>query len=113
MCTDGWSDSQRRPLINIMATCETGPMFLKAVNCEGETKNAQFIANLLDQCIHEIGPQYVVQVITINASSCKAGKVTKAKCRYIFWTLGVVHTLNPALNNICTLTASPSNDVYG
>lgn len=96
-----------------MATCESGPMFLKVVNCEGETKNAQFIANLLDQSIHEIGPQYVVQVITINASSCKARKITEAKYRYIFWTPCVVHTLSLALNNMCTLTASPSNDVQG
>ena len=32
ICSDGWSDAQRRPLINIMAASEGGPMFLKAIN---------------------------------------------------------------------------------
>lgn len=54
LCSDGWLDSQRRPLINMMATCDNGSMFLKAINCEGETKNASFIANLLDECIREL-----------------------------------------------------------
>ncbi|GFS29134.1 hypothetical protein Acr_00g0005490 [Actinidia rufa] len=42
--SDGWSDSQRRPLINFMAVKEGGPMFLKAVDCSREqriTKNVE------------------------------------------------------------------------
>ncbi|CAL2266067.1 unnamed protein product [Prunus armeniaca] len=114
LCSDGWSDSQRRPLINMMATRDSGPMFLKAINCEGETKNASFIANLLDECIREIGPQNVVQVITDNASACKAARqIIEAKYSHIFWTPCVVHTLNLALKNICTPKASPNNDVWG
>ncbi|XP_012853201.1 PREDICTED: uncharacterized protein LOC105972768 [Erythranthe guttata] len=34
--SDGWSDPQRRPLINIMFFSESGPMFVKAVDCFGE-----------------------------------------------------------------------------
>ncbi|KAJ1406144.1 Ribonuclease H-like superfamily [Sesbania bispinosa] len=34
--SDGWSDPQRRPLINFMAVKESGPMFLKAVDCFNE-----------------------------------------------------------------------------
>ena len=64
ICIDGWSDAQRRPLINIMAVSESGPMFLKAINCEGETKDKHFIVDLLINTIQEIGPQKVVQVIT-------------------------------------------------
>ena len=41
ICNDGWSDAQRRPLINIMTVSESGPMFLKAINYEGETKDKQ------------------------------------------------------------------------
>ena len=46
ICSDGWSDAQRRPLINIMVS-ESGPMFLKAINCERETKDKHFIVDLL------------------------------------------------------------------
>ena len=69
ICSDGWSDAQRRPLINIMVVSESRPMFLKAINCEGETKDKYFIADLLINTTQEIGPQKVVQVITDNAAS--------------------------------------------
>lgn len=70
--SDGWSDTQRRPLINFMAVTEDGPMFLKAVNCDGEYKDKFYIANLIREVILEVGPQNVVQVITDNAPVCKA-----------------------------------------
>ena len=47
ICSDGWSDAQRRPLINIMAVSESGLMFLKVINCEGEIKDKHFIVDLL------------------------------------------------------------------
>ncbi|XP_075675128.1 uncharacterized protein LOC142644387 [Castanea sativa] len=50
---DGWSDPQRRPLINIMAVSDGGPVFIK-------------------DAIKEIGHEKVVQVITDNASVMKA-----------------------------------------
>ncbi|XP_073046049.1 uncharacterized protein [Primulina eburnea] len=91
ICSDGWSDVQRRPLINIMAVCESGPMFLKAINCE-------------------VGHQNVVQVVTDNASICKAaGLLVEAKYPHIFWTPCVVHTLNLALKNICAPIDSVQN----
>uniref|UniRef100_A0A803M3X6 DUF659 domain-containing protein n=1 Tax=Chenopodium quinoa TaxID=63459 RepID=A0A803M3X6_CHEQI len=70
--SDGWSDPQRRPLINIMIASETGPMFMKAIDCSGEIKDKDFIATLLSEVIDEIGDQNVVQIIKDNASNCKA-----------------------------------------
>ncbi|KAJ1399771.1 Ribonuclease H-like superfamily [Sesbania bispinosa] len=34
--SDGWSDPQRRSLINFMVVTESGPMFLKVVDCSDE-----------------------------------------------------------------------------
>ena len=85
ICSDGWSDAQRRRLISIMAVSKSGSMFLKAINCEGETKDNHFIADLLINTIQEIGPQKVVQVITDNATTCKAaGHIVEAKLRHFF-----------------------------
>ncbi|KAF8389287.1 hypothetical protein HHK36_025980 [Tetracentron sinense] len=100
--TDGWTDSQRRPLINFMAASESGAMFWKAINCEGEVKDKFFISNLINQVIEEVGPKNVVQVITDNAPVCSsAGLLIQGKYSNIFWTPCVVHTLNLALKNIC------------
>ena len=85
ICSDGWLDAQRRPLINIMEVSESGPMFFKAINYEGETKDKHFITNLLINTIQEFVPQKVVQVITDNAAICKAiGHIVEAKFRHIF-----------------------------
>lgn len=101
--SDGWSDSQRRPLINFMAVSESGPMFLKAVDCSGQIKDKFFIFNLLKEVIKEVGgPQNVVQVITDNAKNCSsAGTLIEGLYPNIVWTPCVVHTLNLALQNIC------------
>ena len=111
ICSDGWSDAQRRPLINIMTVSKSGPMFLKAINCEGETKDKHFIANLLINIIQEIGSHKVVQVITDNVAACKAtGHIMEAKFRHIFWIACVVHTVNLALKNICAPSTHPRYD---
>ncbi|KAG6498179.1 hypothetical protein ZIOFF_046091 [Zingiber officinale] len=110
ICSDGWSDVQRRSLINIMVVCESGPMFLKAINCEGEYKDKTFISKLLINAINEVGHQNVVQVVTDNAPVCKvAGLLVETKYPHIFWTPCVVHTLNLALKNICAPIDSLQN----
>ena len=74
-----------------MAVSESGPMFFKAIKCEGETKDKHFIVDLLINTIQEIGPEKLVQVITDNVVACKTvGHIMEAKFRDIFWTPCVV-----------------------
>ncbi|CAL5411674.1 unnamed protein product [Camellia sinensis] len=95
-----------------MAVSESGPMFIKAVDCSGETKDKYFIANLMKETINEVGPSNVVQVITDNAPNCKAaGQLIEAQFPHILWTPCVVHTLNLALKNICAAKNIERNEV--
>ncbi|GFY87883.1 hypothetical protein Acr_05g0015220 [Actinidia rufa] len=81
IASDGWSDSQRRPLINFMA-----------------------------EVVIEVGPKNVVQIITDNAPNCKAaGQIIETQYPNIFWTPCVVHTLNLALKNICAAKNTENN----
>ncbi|KAI0500681.1 hypothetical protein KFK09_018897 [Dendrobium nobile] len=109
---DGWTDPQRRPLINFMAITENYPMFIKAVNCEGEYKDKFFIANLIKEVIVMIGPSNIVQIITDNAPVCRAaGLLVEQSYPHIFWTPCVVHTLNLALKNICAAKNTKANEI--
>jgi hypothetical protein len=102
ICCDGWSDPQRRPIINFLAVCDKSPMFLRADNCQGEIKTKEYIADKLRGIIEEVGRQNMVQIITDNASNCKgAGLILEAEFDNIFWTPCVVHTLNLAMKSIC------------
>ncbi|KAK9288101.1 hypothetical protein L1049_016548 [Liquidambar formosana] len=109
--TDGWSDAQRMPLINFMAVTESGPVFLKAINCKGKYKDKFYIAGLIIDTIAEVGAQNVVQVTTDNAPVCKfAGMLIESQYPHVFWTPCVVHTLNLALKNICAAVDSQRNE---
>ncbi|XP_020251893.1 uncharacterized protein LOC109829166 [Asparagus officinalis] len=95
-----------------MAVCEGKPMFLNAVNVEGEVKNKYFIQAQLEKCITEMGPKNVIQIITDNASACKAaGGLVEGTWPHIFWTPCVVHTLNLAIKNICAAKNTEANVV--
>ena len=69
--SDGWTDSQRRPLINFMATSKGAPIFLKAVDAFDEIKNKQYIADKMVDVIKKVREENVVQIITYNAFVCK------------------------------------------
>ncbi|GAV62857.1 DUF659 domain-containing protein [Cephalotus follicularis] len=110
--SDGWTDAQRRHLINFMVVVEGAPMFLKAVNCEGEYKDKWFISDLISTSILEVGPRNVVQVVTDYALLCKAAELLiETQYPHIFWTPCVVHPLNLALKNICAAKHIEANEV--
>ncbi|XP_059658963.1 uncharacterized protein LOC132305321 [Cornus florida] len=102
LCSDGWSDRQRRPLINVMAASVGGAMFLKAVDASGNIKDAEYVANLFIPVIKDVGEHNVVQIITDNGSNFKGvGGIIENTYPHIFWTPCVVHCLNLALKSIC------------
>eukprot|EP01018_Ginkgo_biloba_P000099 Gb_18470 [translate_table: standard] len=99
--SDGWTDARNRPLINVIVVCLKGSMFLNAVDCNGELKDATFIVSILIDAIESVGPSNVVQVITDNARACKAARLlVEARYGNIFWTPCAVHSLNLILKKI-------------
>ncbi|XP_074374238.1 uncharacterized protein LOC141714626 [Apium graveolens] len=81
LCSDGWGDRQKRPLINVMAA-------------SGEI----------------LWADNVVQIITDNAANFKAVDLSiEAKYPHIFWTPCVVHSLNLALKSICEPTVNSNH----
>ncbi|XP_057418634.1 uncharacterized protein LOC130712832 [Lotus japonicus] len=112
--SDGWSDPQRRPLINFMIVTESVPMFLKVVDCSDEVKDKYFIAKKIREVIIEVRPSNVVQVVTNNAHVCRAASlIIESEFPSIYWTPCVVHTLNLALKNICAAkNTERNNTVY-
>lgn len=111
--SDGRSDPQRRPLINFMVVTESEPMFLKAVNCSGDIKDKDFIAQHMKDAIMKVGSSNVVQIVT-DAVLCKTiGMIIENEFPTIYWTPYVVHTSNLALKNICAAKDSEKNNVLG
>ncbi|MCL7023250.1 hypothetical protein MKW94_023325 [Papaver nudicaule] len=107
---DGWTDRNQRSLVNFMAVSLNGQFFLKAVDASGKEEDSKFLSQLLAEVINQVGPSRVVQIITDNASVCKAASLTlEATHPHVFWTPCVVHTLNLGLKNICSPEYSIEN----
>ena len=88
-------------MINVIAQSPKWAMFLKAVDCEGEQKDVQFIADILIEAIEFVGAKNVVQVITDNATVCRAaGLIVEGKYKHIVWTPCAVHSLNLMLSKM-------------
>jgi len=62
ICIDGWSDPVNHPILNALAVCPKGAMFLGSVDTSGTTKSAEYIAQVLTEYIETVGPENVVQV---------------------------------------------------
>ncbi|KAL7206744.1 hypothetical protein ACSBR2_019457 [Camellia fascicularis] len=104
LLSNGWSDRQQCPLINVMAPSAGGAMFVKAIDSSGIVKDGEYVASLFIKAIKEVGEANVVQIVTDNASNYKAaGLSIENKYPHIFWTPCMVHSLNLALKSICTL----------
>uniref|UniRef100_A0A1S4C2V0 DUF659 domain-containing protein n=1 Tax=Nicotiana tabacum TaxID=4097 RepID=A0A1S4C2V0_TOBAC len=96
ICSDGWSDVKRRPLINIMGASSGGPIFLKSINLSGIIKDGEYIAKLFIKAIEDVDAKKVVQVITDNAEKSTHFK----NCEWILKLNGQVSSLkNFAVNH--------------
>ena len=99
--SDGWRDQRNRPLINVVAVCPQGAMFLKVVDCSGIEKDTSFISTILIDAIESVWSHNVVQVIMDNAQVCRAASlIVEGQYDHIFWTPCAVHSLNLMLAKI-------------
>ncbi|KAL7206240.1 hypothetical protein ACSBR2_019031 [Camellia fascicularis] len=93
--SDGWSNLKNQTLINIMAVSGGKAIFINGHDVSSKEKNATNIADLLFKEIEFVGPSNVVQVVTDNATNCKAaGAIIQRKYSHIFWSGCLAHTLN-------------------
>jgi hypothetical protein len=69
--SDGWTDTKRRTLVNVIGSSPIGAMFLRAGDCFREVKDSKFIVDILIFVIEQVGPTNVLQVITDNAPVAK------------------------------------------
>ena len=99
--SDGWSDLNNRPLINVLVYSPKGVLFLKVIDASGHKKTSEYIFNILHEAILEVGEKNVVQFVTDNASNCVgAGKMIMDKCKTIYWTPCTAHCLDLLLHDL-------------
>ncbi|KAL7246027.1 hypothetical protein ACSBR2_001205 [Camellia fascicularis] len=97
----GWSNLKNQPLINIMAISGGKAIFINGHDVSSIEKTGANIAELFLKAIDYVGLSNVVQVVTNNASNCKAaGAIIQWKQAHIFWSGCMAHTLNLLMKDI-------------
>ena len=75
---DGWTNCQKKPLINVMLICPRGSIFLEAIDTSMKEKNVAYLANIYERPMRKLGAKNVTAIVTDNASNYKeAGKPSK------------------------------------
>ncbi len=98
---DGWSDTRNRPLLNLQMVTPKGEKFLESVDTSGDTKDADFIAQVVGKAIEDVGVEIVVHVCMDSAAVCKAaGCKLEAHFPHITFTPCTLHCLNLLLEDM-------------
>ena len=78
--SDGWTDANHRPLMNVLAATPRGSCFLFAESCEGNIKNAEFTAGVWSKGMEQVGPDRIFCFIADGASvNIAAAKIFEEK----------------------------------
>ncbi|MQL74712.1 hypothetical protein Taro_007087 [Colocasia esculenta] len=101
MC-DGWRSITQRSMINFLIYCKARTIFWKSVDASGKVKNAEYLFQLMDNMVEEIGERRIVQVITDNATTFKlAGQKLMEKREHLYWVPCSAHYIDLMLEDIC------------
>ncbi|MQL99116.1 hypothetical protein Taro_031835 [Colocasia esculenta] len=101
MC-DGWTSITRRSMINFLIYCKAGTIFWKSVDASSKVKNAEYLFQLMDNMVEEIGERRIVQVVTNNAAAFKlAGQKLMEKREHLYWVPCSAHCIDLMLEDIC------------
>jgi hypothetical protein len=69
ICTDGWDNLTCRPLMNVMLLCPVGDIFLGSIDTTRNKKTKAYIATELKKFIEDVGPRFITQICTDNATN--------------------------------------------
>ncbi|XP_071921395.1 uncharacterized protein [Coffea arabica] len=98
---DGWTDQQRRTLINFLAYCPRGTVFLKSVDALDASKTAEMLYKLFREVVLFVGVQNVVHFVTDNAANyVAAGRLLEREFPTLYWSPCAAHCLNLMLHDM-------------
>ncbi|RZR85153.1 hypothetical protein BHM03_00012103 [Ensete ventricosum] len=103
MC-DSWTGPTKMSIINFLIYCNRRVVFHKSINASDKIQDANYIENIIDTIIEEIGSQYIIQIVTDNGANFKkAGLQLMEKRKTLFWTPCAAHCIDLILNDISEL----------
>ncbi|XP_027182067.1 uncharacterized protein LOC113780467 [Coffea eugenioides] len=98
---DGWTDQQRRTLINFLVYCPRGTIFLKSDDASDASKTAKMLYKLFREVVLFVGVENVVHFITDNVANYVAtGRLLEREFPTLYWSPCAAHCLNLMLHDM-------------
>lgn len=98
---DGWTNQQRRTLINFLAYCLRGSVVLKSVDASNASKTADMLHKLFREVVLFVRVENVVHFVTDNAANyAAAGRLLERKFPTLYWSPCAAHCLILILHDI-------------
>jgi len=98
---NGRTDGRHRSLINFLAYCPKGIVFIKSIDASAIVTDAQLLCNLFSEIVNIVGAQNVIHLVTDNGSNFKGiGRLLNEKYENICWSPCAAHCLNLILQDI-------------
>ncbi|KAF7810149.1 HAT transposon superfamily [Senna tora] len=98
---DRWSSGRTRSLVVFSVACAKGTLFFKSVDVSGHEDDSNYLFELLESVVLEVGVENVVQVITdTTASYVYAGRHLMAKYSSLFWSPCAAYCIDKMLEDI-------------
>ncbi|KAL0209488.1 hypothetical protein RCL1_008326 [Eukaryota sp. TZLM3-RCL] len=95
LVSDGWKNTYKVPLLNVLIATEHGSCFVDNVDTSGKSKTTDYVAEVIIDHINKVGEENVIEVITDNASECKAaGTIVEEVVPQVFWSPCTSHTVD-------------------
>ena len=101
LISDGWTNCQGQPLLNLIVQTSQGPVFLFTKDSSMEIKSAEYIASVLKEALEQVGSENINMVVTDSAANCKAaGSMLEEKFPHLTWAPCAAHVLDLLMEDI-------------
>ena len=99
VCSDGWTSTTRRPLLNVTVVTAKGSYFLKAIDTSGATKTWQYQRDEFFDIIEEVGAANITAFFVDGGVPKKTRDAIEEKYPSIFVALCAAHSLDLLLED--------------
>jgi hypothetical protein len=93
--SDGWTDANKKPLLNILKVSPDGEFFVEAIDTSGETKSMQYIA---DQVARHINAD--VDCIVMDGACAGAVEILRERFPWLSGVVCTTHSLDLLMHDL-------------
>ena len=112
LSSDGWENTRREPINNIMLMTKNGNFFIDSWNAaQADKKDNVYLGDMWCKYIDDIGPEHIIQIVTDGAPANRvAGKeIVMRKYPHVTWSWCAAHVFNLLLEDMCGRHAQDEN----